>query len=88
MHCLKNVRIRSYSGPHFPAFGLNMGKSLCIQSECWKMWTRTTPNTDTFYAVQIVPNQIFDRVTQNAFHAWLTFDFLKKIFGAGRRHQR
>ena len=22
-HCVKNVRIRSYSGPHFPAFGLN-----------------------------------------------------------------
>ena len=22
-HCVKNVRIRSYSGPHFSAFGLN-----------------------------------------------------------------
>ena len=22
-----------------------------IQFECWKMWTRITPNTDTFYAV-------------------------------------
>ena len=22
-HCAKNVRIRSYSGPYFPAFGLN-----------------------------------------------------------------
>ena len=22
-HCLKSVRIRTYSGPHFPAFGLN-----------------------------------------------------------------
>ena len=22
-HCLKSVRIRSYSGLHFPAFGLN-----------------------------------------------------------------
>ena len=21
--CVKNVRIQSYSGPHFPAFGLN-----------------------------------------------------------------
>ena len=21
--CMKSVRIRSYSGPHFPAFGLN-----------------------------------------------------------------
>ena len=25
--------------------------SLRIQSECGKMWTRITPNTDTFYAV-------------------------------------
>ena len=23
LRCVKNVRIRSYSGPHFPAFGLN-----------------------------------------------------------------
>ena len=22
-HCVKSVRIRSFSGPHFPAFGLN-----------------------------------------------------------------
>ena len=52
--CVKSVRIWSYSGPHFPAFGLNTewySLSLCIQSECWKMRTRITPNTDTFYAV-------------------------------------
>ena len=23
LHCVKSDRIRSYSGPHFPAFGLN-----------------------------------------------------------------
>ena len=23
LYCVKSVRIRSYSGPHFPAFGLN-----------------------------------------------------------------
>ena len=23
MHCVKSIRIRSYSGPHFPTFGLN-----------------------------------------------------------------
>ena len=45
LHCVKSVRIRSYSGPHFPVFGLN------IQSECGKMQTRITPNTDTFSAV-------------------------------------
>ena len=25
-HCVKSVRIRSYSGLHFPTFGLNTGK--------------------------------------------------------------
>ena len=30
LHCVKSVRIRSYSGQHFPAFGLNAGRS----SEC------------------------------------------------------
>ena len=46
-HCVKSVRIRSYSGPYIPAFGLS------IQSECGKIRTRITPNTDTFYAVCI-----------------------------------
>ena len=53
-HCVKNVRIWSYSGPHFPAFGLNTERysvSLRIQSECGKIRTRITPNTDTFYAL-------------------------------------
>ena len=45
LHCVKSVRIRSYSGPYFPAFGLN------IQSECGKIRTRIIPNTDTLYAV-------------------------------------
>ena len=53
-HCVKRVSIRSYSGPNFPAFGLNTeryGVSLRIQSECGKIRTRITPNTDTFYSV-------------------------------------
>ena len=53
-YCVKSVRIRSYSGPHFFAFGLNTERysvSLRIQSECGKMWTRITPNVDAFYAV-------------------------------------
>ena len=54
---MKSVRIRSYSGPHFLVFGLNVERysvSLRIQSECGKMQTRITPNTDTFYVVQII----------------------------------
>ena len=49
-HCMKSVRIRSYSGPHFPAFGL---VCLRIQVKCGKMQTRITPNTDTFHAVKM-----------------------------------
>ena len=51
-HCVKSVRIRSYSGPHFPAFGLNTERyvaSLRIQAECGKMRTRTTTNAGTFH---------------------------------------
>ena len=56
LHSVKSVRIRSYSGPYFPVFGLSKeryGVSLRIQSECRKMRTRITPNTDTFHAVLI-----------------------------------
>ena len=48
--CVKSVPIRSYSGPHFPAFGLNTEK---MRRKCWKMGTRITPNRDTFYSVLI-----------------------------------
>ena len=53
---MKSFRIRSYSGPHFPARGLNTEKysvPLHIQSECKKMQTRITANTETFYEVCI-----------------------------------
>ena len=53
---MKSVRIRSYSGPYFSAFGLNTERysvSLRIQFECGKMRTRITPNTDTFYGVDL-----------------------------------
>ena len=59
-YCVKSVRIRSYSGPHFPTFGLNTKKntsSLRIQSEYGKKWTRITPNTKAFYAVSFVQFQ-------------------------------
>ena len=59
-HCVKSVRIGSYSGSYFPAFGLNKegyGASLSIQPECWKLRTRITPNTDTFHAA-FVPSVI------------------------------
>ena len=47
-HCVKTVRIWSFSGPYFPTFGLNTGDT---ESECGKIRTRKTPNTDTFNTV-------------------------------------
>ena len=46
--------VRSYSGPHFPAFRPNTeryGVSVCIRSYCQEIRTRITQNTDIFYAV-------------------------------------
>ena len=54
VHSVKGVRIRRFSSPYFPAFGLNTdryGVSLRIQSECGKIRTIKTLNTDTFHAV-------------------------------------
>ena len=44
-HYGKNVSFRSFSGPHFPAFGRY------VQSKCGKIRTRKAPNTDTFHVV-------------------------------------
>ena len=44
-HCVKNIRIRSYSGPYFPPFGLNTERereryvSLRTQFKCGKIRT-------------------------------------------------
>ena len=50
-HCVKSIRIWSYSGPHFPAFGLNRERyavSLRIRSKCGKiqMWNKALENKD------------------------------------------
>ena len=53
-HCVKSVRVRIFSGPHFPAFALNTdiySVNLCIQSKCGKMQTKQTPNTVKFYSL-------------------------------------
>ena len=57
MHCVKIIRIRSFSGPYFLAFGLRVlhggyySVYLRIQSECGKIRTRKTQNMDTFHEV-------------------------------------
>ena len=61
VYCVKRVCIRSFSGPYFPAFGLNTESSevsLRIQSECEKMRPGETPKTDTFDAVVVCYDKI------------------------------
>ena len=53
-HCVKSLHIRSFSGLYIQTLALNTekyGVSLRIQSECGKIWTRKTPNTDIFFVV-------------------------------------
>ena len=78
-HCVKSVHIRSYSGPHFHAFGLNTKRSsvsLCIQSKCRKIQIRITPNTDTFQAVIWLPILPFQGQCSTSIH----FCMSPKIF--------
>ena len=52
---MTSVRIRSFTGPYFLAFGLDTeryGVSLRIQSKCRKIQTKETPNMNTFHAVR------------------------------------
>ena len=66
----KSVRIRSFSGPYFPAFGLNTERyslSLRIQSECGKIRTTKTPNTVQFQ------NSSYKKTKHAKFSEKLTF---------------
>ena len=63
-HCVKIVHIGRFSDSHFPTFGLNTERfsvSLHIQSECGKIRTRKTPNTDTIHAVLFFSSSYFQR---------------------------
>ena len=56
-HCVKTDRIRNYSGPCFPVFGLKNTERYClslrIQPECGKIPPRITPNMDSFNTVDL-----------------------------------
>ena len=90
-YCLKSVRIRSYSGPYFPAFALNTERyslSLRIQFECGNIRTRITSSTDTFHLVIDDDSlKIADFTTKQALsenfimRSFLAF-FLKKVYVA------
>ena len=84
-HCVKSVVIRSFSGPYLPAFGLNMvryGVSVHIQAECWKIWTRKSPNTDSFHAVNFYLKKFFynQLFCQNKFKFPTNYLFLRNSF--------
>ena len=69
-HCVKSVRFWSYSGPYFPAYGPNTKRysvSLRIQSECGKIRTRITLNTDKFYAVDCTIFQLLAQLKRSFF---------------------
>ena len=77
-----------FSGPYFPAFGLNEerdGVSLHIQSEWWKIRTRKTPNTDTSHAVEYSPiiPYITERFVVNQFKAtdFFLYSWKSKTWG-------
>ena len=64
------MRIRSFSGPYFPAFGLNTEiyeVNLHIQFECRKIRTRKTPTRDTFHAGYGVNFTILTNDSKNVF---------------------
>ena len=78
IHCVKSVRIRSYSGPHFSAFRLNMekfGVSLRIQSECGKCRSEYLL-IRTYFTQSIYP--LFFDFWQTESH------FLNKVFSFSR----
>ena len=55
-HCVKSVHIRSFSGPYFPAFGLNWRDteylSVLVQNAGKYRLEKLRINTDTFHAVK------------------------------------
>ena len=77
-HCVKSLRIWSYSGPYFPAFGLNTERykvPLRFQSECGKVRTRINLNTDNFYAMYLILLLFFfsQRRCSNSLHRIWSF---------------
>ena len=82
-HCVKGVRIRSYSGPHFPVFGLKTdrcGVSLSIQSKCRKMRNRITPNKDTFYTVKLKMTHFIKSIFLAGINTVLLIENIKSLW--------
>ena len=56
-NCLKTIQIRSFLGPHFPIFVLNMEEvysvNIRIQPKCGKIQQEKTPDLDNFHAMWV-----------------------------------
>ena len=77
--CVKHVRIRSYSGPHFPAFGLNTDQNNSeyghfLRSECckkrWGTWAKSSKdinhhNTSYFCLLFVSSNALFEFISSS-----------------------
>ena len=89
VHCVKSVRIRSFSCQYFPTFGLNTRRysvSLRIQSECGTIRTRKTPNTDTFHAVVFFHKKILKELSLNSFFHLINEDLWNPHYGVILSH--
>ena len=51
-HCMKSVRIWSFSDPYFPAFELNTERYGVFSA--YSAWAREFPNMDTFHSVYLI----------------------------------
>ena len=83
-HLVQSVRIRSFSGPYFPEFGLNMERysvSLRIQSKCGKIRSRKAPNTDSFHAMTALclPSVFVDDDKQISFKNYILDTVYRQI---------
>ena len=72
-HCVKRIRIRSYSGRHFfrifPHLDwIRRDTPVRMRENLGKMQTRITPNTDSFYAVSVTESFF----KQNSKCFWIT----------------
>ena len=52
-HCIKSVRIRSYTGSYFPAFGINTERY------------GVAPNTDTFHLVKMLTKLLANKIKRS-----------------------
>ena len=82
-HWVNSVRIRSFSGPYFPSFGLNTERyevPLRVQSECGTIRTRRTPKTENWILRR---EHYITLLISNFYSLWnyyKTFGRIDKIF--------